>query len=322
MRLRTIYTISICLLCFTSCNHTTRPTEFARAEALMESRPDSALRILEKHSLHDYTNPEAQAQYALLLTQAKDKNYITHTSDSLIRIAVRYYDSGGDVAMQAKAHYYLGRVYQDKDDIVGTVREFLIATPLAEKTEDYNMRCLLKSNLGYLLWNNGLLDEADSLYHQAIQLESAHHDVSRLAVALTKCADIAMQRQKPNYVQAERYLKQALFLTLKFDNANIREKILSSLSTLYLYMNKPQVAIYYAKKGISLMSDSSQAYGYYIVIGSAYNDMKYYDSAIVYLKKSLPADNYYTKEGAYRILAKIAGKQGRARESINYNDNI
>ena len=54
-----------------------------------------------------------KAKYALLLTQAEDKNYILHTSDSLINIAVCYYDSIQDTDLSAKSHYYLGRVYQD-----------------------------------------------------------------------------------------------------------------------------------------------------------------------------------------------------------------
>ena len=69
----------------------------------------------------------SKAWYALLLTQAADEKCVTHTNDSLIRIAVDYFDSFGDVLQQDKAHYYWGRFFQDRDDIERAVREFLTA---------------------------------------------------------------------------------------------------------------------------------------------------------------------------------------------------
>lgn len=322
MNLRITCAISLCLLFFTSCRHTSYyPPELVCAEMWMKDHPDSALMILKKHSLHDYTTTDLKARYALLFTQAIDKNYMIHTSDSLIRIAVHYYDSIGDAVSQSKAHYYWGRVYQDKDDIIGTVREFLTAVPLAEKSNDYDMICLLKSNLGYLLWDNGLLEEADSLYRRVILLEFLHHDKYRLSVSLIKRADIAMQRKNPNYVDAEKYLWQAFRLANKIDNMQIRKLLLLDMSYLYERTDRPRKAIVYARRGIALMEDSCRSYGYYLTIGSAYADIGRDDSAIVYLKKSLYADNYYTKESAYKLLVRIASKRGKMKQALSYNDN-
>jgi hypothetical protein len=55
------------------------------AETLMGSRPDSSLILLEE----DY------ATWCLLMTQARDKNYVEHTSDSVIGVAVRYFEKQG-----------------------------------------------------------------------------------------------------------------------------------------------------------------------------------------------------------------------------------
>lgn len=94
-----------------------RPTNsqdkiLAYADTLIrKSYYDSALQILGSVSPESLYTPASQARYALLLTQAYDKNYIRHTDDSLIRIAVKYYDNSKDESMCAKAHYYWGRVY-------------------------------------------------------------------------------------------------------------------------------------------------------------------------------------------------------------------
>ena len=75
------------------------------ADSLMQSRPDSALCILQDISMEKLTTQADSAYYVLLLTQARDKNYVVQTDDSLIRYAVAYYDKMNDVRMQAKAHY-------------------------------------------------------------------------------------------------------------------------------------------------------------------------------------------------------------------------
>ena len=96
--------------------------------------------------------------------------------------------------MCAKAHYYWGRVYQDNKDVIGTVREFMKALPIANKTQDYDLLCLLHSNLGHLLYTHGLLEEADSVYQQAERMASEHKDSLRWVVSLIKRADICMER--------------------------------------------------------------------------------------------------------------------------------
>ena len=161
------YVYGIIFLFLTSC---LSPTDrvipsLLHADSLIEvGCADSALSILEGVNLAELSTIQSRAKYALLLTQAKDKNYITHTDDSLIRVAVDYYDTSDDITLRAKAHYYLGRVCQDRGDIEGTVREFLVAMPLAEKVDNYDLNILLKSNLGLLFWQHGLQEEADSLY--------------------------------------------------------------------------------------------------------------------------------------------------------------
>lgn len=45
---------------------------------------------------------------------------------------------------RAKAHYYWGRVFQDKEEVENTVREFLTVSALLEKTDNYELSILLK----------------------------------------------------------------------------------------------------------------------------------------------------------------------------------
>jgi len=79
----------------------------------MRTEPKTALQILQNMPVPDPANEEAYATYCLLLVQALDKDYETHTSDSMINIAIDYFSERGDKLRKAWSLYYGGRVYTD-----------------------------------------------------------------------------------------------------------------------------------------------------------------------------------------------------------------
>lgn len=86
------------------------------AESLMELQPDSALAILESLNPDTLGPRNLRARYALLLSQAHDKNYIDDISDSIIRIAVDYYRDSPDRHSAMLSFYYMGRVHENAAD--------------------------------------------------------------------------------------------------------------------------------------------------------------------------------------------------------------
>ncbi len=77
------------------------------AEELVDCCPDSALALLEGMDTSMMADA-ALACYALLLTMAQDRNYITPGSDSVIGMARSFYPVGSEERM--KADYYAARV--------------------------------------------------------------------------------------------------------------------------------------------------------------------------------------------------------------------
>ena len=66
--------------------------ELSRAESVMWEHPDSALLCLSSLDSSIMNEPENIRMYhALLKIKAKDKLYIPHESDSLIKSIVQYY---------------------------------------------------------------------------------------------------------------------------------------------------------------------------------------------------------------------------------------
>lgn len=83
--------LASCILA--ACTRSSPNAQLVQADSLIQKLPDSALRFLQSIQSKEFHSAADRAYYALLLTQVKDKNFILQTEDSLIRIAVQYYDS-------------------------------------------------------------------------------------------------------------------------------------------------------------------------------------------------------------------------------------
>ena len=96
--MKNILSILTLLLAFTACSDKKAVTDVLnRAEAVMASHPDSSLTLLRTLTFDDFRKEKNRARYALLHSQALDRNYIDTTRDSLVSVAVEYYKDGNDV---------------------------------------------------------------------------------------------------------------------------------------------------------------------------------------------------------------------------------
>ena len=111
------------------------------AEAVMDAHPDSALVLLDSldgsATLHGLMNEADRARYALLLTQARHKNYIDETSDSLITTAVDYYDrhSSAEPFRLMLSRYYQGVVRSNARNYASAILSLMKAEALAERLD-------------------------------------------------------------------------------------------------------------------------------------------------------------------------------------------
>lgn len=119
-----------------------------RAEALMNEYPDSAYTLLQTLPVDKLHQDKNRARYALLYSQALDKNYIDETNDSLINIAVDYYRTTDDVHSKFLAFYYQGRVYTNAGESVKAMQAYTEADQLADGVKDGYLLGLLYAELG------------------------------------------------------------------------------------------------------------------------------------------------------------------------------
>ncbi|WP_305155865.1 hypothetical protein [uncultured Alistipes sp.] len=118
-----------------------------QAEVLMQEKPDSSLNILEQIDPDNLSRRKDKAKYALLYSQALDKNYFDKTNDSLILVAINYYQEHGTEREKMLAYYYLGRVQYNAHAYQNAIISFLQAEEYALHAGDYLYCGLIYRNI-------------------------------------------------------------------------------------------------------------------------------------------------------------------------------
>ena len=179
--------VLLLILLFGACSdpkHVIEPLH--RAEALMNEYPDSALNLLKGIAQTELQTQEHRARYALLYSQALDKNYIDLTSDSLINIAVDYYKDRDDVRAKFLSYYYQGRIYTNANNLTQATLAYLEAEQLVDELGDGYAAGLLYKQIGLIY--NSYYDFPKGLqaHQQAIEhFTKANKPVHRIQAMLT-----------------------------------------------------------------------------------------------------------------------------------------
>ena len=145
-----ILTTCLCLLASSCRKASDTDSVFAEAESLMNVQPDSALALLKAIPTPEKLTGEAQARYALLYSQALDKNYIDTANDSLIQIAVDYYKDRNDAKAKFSSYYYLGCIYANGKQYEKACLAFINAEQEVEALGDDYVTGMLYQQMTYI----------------------------------------------------------------------------------------------------------------------------------------------------------------------------
>lgn len=260
------------------------------ADSLMETCPDSALSILESITCPQKMPRADRALYALLLTQARHKNYIALEDDSLIKTAVDYYGDKKKSLRAAKAHYYWGATYREMGYTSFAVEEYLTAIRLMPVRDEF--LAMIYDNLAECYEKDELFDIAIGAYRQAYQILRGGSQqiyplrgIARMCLLQNKkdsalvyyqqaldCAlveqdssligalyhDLAMAySEKKDYIQADKYVSKAIMIQGK-DAVNV----CLSKAQIMLNLNKLDSASYFYSKNVDQLDIYGKAVYY------------------------------------------------------------
>lgn len=116
----------VAAMAFSGCDRPTPAWNYMDvAEGLMNTRPDSALAVLDSIPASYIKGKEMSARYALLKSMAMDKNYIDTTTFDVLQPAIDYYIKDGTPDEKLRTYYYQGRIYQNRGDDDAAMQSFM-----------------------------------------------------------------------------------------------------------------------------------------------------------------------------------------------------
>lgn len=175
---------------------------------IVSETPHSALAALDSINYSSLTDAD-QYFYDFLEIKAKDKAYITHTSDSLVLRVIDYYSSHNTLPVYPEALYYGGRVYSDLGDYPTALRYFQLSLDhITSDPEDLDLKNRALAQTGRLLTSLGLFQEAVPYIEAAIEINRQTNDTIGLIYNLQLLGGTHLRAE--NYSLAEKYLKESI----------------------------------------------------------------------------------------------------------------
>ena len=310
-----VYMLFLLTVSFSACRqHSVYPSVMQQAEALMNTRPDSALTLLDGMADTLAMLPEEARMYHSLLTiQAKDKQYITHTSDSLINRIVTFYENYDDNDRLMMAYFYQGSTYRDMNDAPRALKAFQQAVDL--NVPNLDLLAKTYNQMGTLFMYQGLHDEVIRVNHKAIEAYLSLGKRNKISYALR---DIArMYHLKEQKDSALYYYKSACQTALNDKDSIKYYDILGELGGFYNQIDSFSLAKESLFTALS-HSRKNRCAHLYPYIGYIYEKERNQDSAFYYYQKTLEHGNMRQKYYAYRNLSNLSNVKGHSAEAIGY----
>lgn len=289
-----------------------------RAEAFMEAHPDSALLILDSIPSPEKHSEEAYATWCLLITQAKDKNYVEHTSDSVINVAVGYFEKQKDWARKAPAYYYRGRVLSDLNTMEDALEAYLNAQNAAQYIDDIKLKARVNNHLGSLYWTNQLFYKSLDCYKTAYSCYKQSGDTVGIVNALRNIGKTFMGIEKPD--SALFYLESAVTTLGKGAAASQKEAVLANIGILHEDQGEYARALGYYKEALNAGQNSETKYSRYYGLGEVYYKLNQIDSAFLYARKALDAQDLYIKCSANQLLYQLYAQKQEYPKAFLHNE--
>ena len=280
--------------------------DFRKIENLMPQHPDSALMLLEQIENKENLSRKDKAHYYLLLTEAEDKTYVTHTTDSLISIAADYYEKTDDLGRKAKAWYYKGRINQYLGHPLKAQEYYLKALRDEEKIEDHALLGRIHNHIGMLYAYQKVYEKALPFQKKAVENFHLINDSTGQVFALRDLGrTFLMLGLQDSSIICD---QKAIALMRK----RIIPSVYTELAGLYIDRQRMEEAHGLLRTSLQNVAKPQAKYPVYLVLGELYKKSGQIDSARFYLQACInSAPLPETRAGGLFHLKEIALEKGQ-----------
>lgn len=289
------------------------------ADSMMWSYPDSSLLVLEQIPASRELRGEERALYALLLTQARYKSCVPLENDSLIRIAVDYYQGSKEKERLAQAYFYRGCVYVEEKELPKAIELYLKSLELMSGSKDSTFLAMLYSHLGSCYSEQKLRSTARDMYKKGYA-SCLDQDSARICYILNKIGDAFLVEYQLD--SALVYYQQALEMASVLQHSGLLFAIYSDISALYNEQGRYAEAESYISKALLYQSTKEDYTLACSTKGDILGDLNQSDSAIYYWKIGAESSNIYVKASSYDCLFQEYKKMKSWEEATLYADSF
>ncbi len=264
------------------------------AESFLETNPEITYSLLNTIENPKQLSDRDYATWSLLMTQARDKMYLEYTSDSLINVAVQYFEQADEPDRLAWSYYYAGIISFEKNEFLSSQTAFLNAQAVAEKLSNPELLGRIYFNLANLYDLQGWQDSASVLYNKALRAYKRSTDFVGVGYSWHNMGRLYLTVDVDSAV---RYYEQAL--PLFKNNPKQQASLLNSLGILYRQKGDYPQALSYIKQSLNVSGlNNTYLTPKLLNMGDIYRKMGERDSAVFLLKQCLSDPQTQTSANA------------------------
>lgn len=301
-----------------------RPEQMNTIELEMQRDPQAALNILNNinHEMPNYSE-QVRMEYELMLIQALDKTLHPLTDyKSKIDSVVNYFKKKGTDLQRARAYYYMGGFFRDKQEKFDAINWYQKALGEINKTalsseSEKSLASVICAQLSGLLYRT-------SNYSEALKYALLEYDYTTSSIGKFEAAcDLAIAYEGIAYIDRcsqdsiIKYYDIAFSVSQKITpKGTYYPLIMLSQASFFLDMGMKDKA----KERLKLIdlnsfrNDTSQFY----TLGIVYDGLGKTDSALYFYHKTTEMHNAAQARGAYYRLMKHEYDKGNWKAAADY----
>ena len=304
-------------------------------DSLMQSSPDSALQtLLSCHSEYEVrgTPSDINAHYqALLTSEALYKTYNPQSDIAALQSATHYFDSMASchtdnddvILLSARSHYMNGAIFYENDSVVEACKEYLHTLEIMQNHFDIGnitsdkakLMGLAYTRLGDLFYNNGMAQASVESFKNALD---CFNMVQGYSLANTYKSIASAYSLGSNNDSALIYYRKAINLSNRQNKISVYSNSLSEAAPVYYELGYIDSAFIMIRKALSLSVRDDLRLAQYFTFGSLLAKECKYDSAIIYLEKSIKRNYFPTQVVSAEILMKCYQALGDSVMMMHY----
>jgi len=298
------------LLCIFLYSCTDVPTGLKTADRLMESSPDSALQILKNINSHQLYTPSNKAWYALLMSQALDRNDIKLESDSIIKTATDYY-TAQEPERAAYAWFYRARTDGNSGNADEQANNLLKAQTFARYTVNYKLQGLIYNEKAKMYESQKQFDSMIHYSRLSFHSFQLSNNTQNSIISLLYLGQGFLYNSRPD--SSILYFTTAEKMALTIQDTLMLSTVYRSLGSVYFIQRQFRIALNYYKQAPLThigVYDANKNY----LMAKTYIEMGELDSARILLNKI--DDPHEFAPDYYKLWLSIYEKQGNLKEAL------